>query len=85
MYLEAISVYKEVLHLSPNIFNAYLGLAKAHLQGGDGGKAIEAVKEAMKIDSTSERALSLMQKIFRRRILGIPETKQCWLAADPPW
>jgi tetratricopeptide (TPR) repeat protein len=62
---EAISAFREALQVSPNNFAAYLGLAKAFFQSGDFGKALQAVRESIKIDPKSEEAQSLFLELLK--------------------
>ena len=66
-FKEAISVYGEVLDLSPNHFDAYLGIAKAFFRNGDYSKALEAVKKALGIRPGSEEAMSLIRQLLLKK------------------
>lgn len=62
---EAISAFKEALQVSPNNFAAYLGMAKAFFQSGDFAKALQAVRESIKIDPKSDEAQSLFLELLK--------------------
>ena len=65
-FADAISTYKEVLGLSPNNLDAYLGLARAFFKKGDLLSALDAARKAATINPTSREVDSLFQE-FRIR------------------
>jgi tetratricopeptide (TPR) repeat protein len=64
-FSEAISAYKEVIGLSPNHFDAYLGLAKAFFKQGDLIKALQAAEKAATINPSSGEARSLFFNLLK--------------------
>jgi len=63
---EAIGAFSEAVKLSPHTVDAHLGLARAFLKGGDLLKALQTVKDALKIDPTNKDAQSLFREFMRR-------------------
>jgi tetratricopeptide (TPR) repeat protein len=59
----AIDAFSEAVELSPNDLYAYLGLARAFFKSGDFANALQAVREAIKIDPTSKDAQSLSRQL----------------------
>ena len=55
---EAIGKFSEALKMSPDNVTAYLWLGKAFLKNGDFLKALQSVKDAIKIDPTNQNARS---------------------------
>jgi tetratricopeptide (TPR) repeat protein len=55
--LEAITAFKEAVQLSPNNFDAYLGLAKALFYNGEALNALDAVREAIRINPKDKEIL----------------------------
>ena len=51
---DAIQSFNETIQLSPDIVDAYLGLAKAFFQTGDLSKALSAAEKAMQIDPSNK-------------------------------
>lgn len=62
---EAISAFKEALEVSPGNFSAYFGLAKAFFSNGDFAKALDAVRNAIKVNPKSEEAQSLFMELLK--------------------
>lgn len=60
---EAIKTYSEALGLFPENLKVYVELAKALFQGGNLIKALEVLKDALKIDSSSWEVRALMMLI----------------------
>ncbi|MFC1581128.1 tetratricopeptide repeat protein, partial [Thermodesulfobacteriota bacterium] len=63
---QAITAFKAVLEIVPEKYEAYIGLAEAFLKSGEVQEAIETVKEALKIDPTSQEARELLLRLLRR-------------------
>ena len=63
---EAIASYAEATRLSPNSFDAVLGLAKATFRNGEFHKALQALQDAMKLQPGSREAQSLFNELQRR-------------------
>jgi len=59
-YRESIDLLKEFLKYDKKEVQAWIGLAKAYWESGDKGKALEAVKDALKLDPRQEDALRYM-------------------------
>lgn len=57
---EAIKTYSEAVTLFPESLKVYVELAKALFKGGNFNKALEVLKDALKIDSSSWEVRSLM-------------------------
>ncbi len=64
-FSEAISAYTEVTDLSPNQFDAYLGLAKAFFKQGNLMKALQAAQKAATINPSSGEAQSLFFDLLK--------------------
>jgi tetratricopeptide (TPR) repeat protein len=64
---EAISAYTEVIDLSPNQFDAYLGLAKAFFKQGNVMQALQAAQKAAKINPSSGEAQSLFFDLLKQQ------------------
>jgi tetratricopeptide (TPR) repeat protein len=62
----AVDRYKEALSYTPDNVGAYTGLARAFLQGGDAKKAMEAVREAIKIDPGNGELPDLIRDLLTR-------------------
>lgn len=63
---EAIAAYSEALQLSPDRFDAHLGLARAFLRNGDFVKALQSAGEALKIKPSDRDAQSLLNNLKNR-------------------
>jgi len=59
-YRESIDLLREFLKYDKKDVQAWIGLAKAYWESGDKGKALEAVKDALKLDPRQEDALRYM-------------------------
>jgi len=66
-FSEAISAYTEVIDLSPNHFDAYLGLAKAFFKQGNLMQALQAAKKAAAINPSSGEAQSLFFDLLKQQ------------------
>jgi tetratricopeptide (TPR) repeat protein len=66
-FSEAISAYTEVIDLSPNQFDAYLGLARAFFKQGDLMNALQAAKKAASINPSSTEAQSLFFNLLKQQ------------------
>ncbi len=64
-FSEAISAYTEVTDLSPNQFDAHLGLAKAFFKQGNLMKALQAAQKAATINPSSGEAQSLFFDLLK--------------------
>lgn len=62
----AVSAYAEATRFSPNNLEAFLGLARAFFMNGDFQKAMQAAKDAMRVDPTNPEAQSLFGNSQRR-------------------
>lgn len=62
---EAINSFNEVIELSRDNINAYLGLAKAYFQKDDIIKALSAAGKAMEIDPSNRDAQSLLKQLMK--------------------
>jgi Flp pilus assembly protein TadD len=63
---QAIAFYTEATRLSPNSFDAVLGLAKATVRNGEFHKAFQALQDAMKLQPGNREAQSLLNELQRR-------------------
>ena len=61
-YRESIDLLKEFLKYDSKNLQAYLGLAKAYWESGDKGKALDAFKDVLKLDTRHEEALRYLMK-----------------------
>jgi tetratricopeptide (TPR) repeat protein len=66
-FSQAISAYTEVIDLSPNQFDAYLGLAKAFFKQGNVMQALQAAQKAAKINPSSAEAQSLFFDLLKQQ------------------
>ena len=66
-FSEAISAYTEVIDLSPNQFDAYLGLAKAFFKQGNLMQALQAAQKAARINPSSGEAQSLFFDLLKQQ------------------
>jgi len=62
---EAVSAFKEVLDISPERFDAYLGLARAYLLQGEYLKALDTAQQALRLDPGNDEAQRLLLKALR--------------------
>jgi tetratricopeptide (TPR) repeat protein len=63
---EAVKVFTEATELSPQNFDAYLGLTKAFIEHGDMLRALLAIGNAIGINPTNPEAQSLFQQLQGR-------------------
>jgi tetratricopeptide (TPR) repeat protein len=66
-FSQAISAYSEVIDLSPDQFEAYIGLAKAFFKQGNLMQALQAAQEAAKINPSSGEAQSLFFDLLKQQ------------------
>ncbi|CAG0926493.1 MAG: hypothetical protein EFKGCFLK_00782 [Rhodocyclaceae bacterium] len=59
-YRESIDLLREFLKYDRKDVQAWIGLAKAYWEAGDKGKALDAVKDALKLDPRQEETLRHM-------------------------
>ena len=62
----AISAYTEPVKLSPEVFDAVFGLAKAFWSNGEISKALEAAAAAVRVESGNPEIQSFWQELQRR-------------------
>lgn len=62
---ETINIFSEALKLVPHSIEAYMGLARAFLKEGDFGKALQATRDALKIDPSNVDLQSLLRELTR--------------------
>ena len=62
---DAIGEFREAIKLSPDEASGYLWLAKAFLKNGDFLNAIQAAKDALRIDPTNDGAQALFKELRR--------------------
>jgi cytochrome c-type biogenesis protein CcmH/NrfG len=63
---QAISAYTDAVKLSPNSFDAVLGLAKAFFRNGEFYRAWQVAQDAVKIEPANREAQSLLQDLQKR-------------------
>tara|TARA_Y100000294_G_scaffold150139_1_gene147308 strand:+ start:625 stop:1272 length:648 start_codon:yes stop_codon:yes gene_type:complete len=62
-FSRAIEAYTEVIALSPDNLDAYIGLAKAQFKSGNFLEALKMVKRAFNLDPNSSKVQSIMDMI----------------------
>ena len=63
---QAISAYTDAVQLSPNSFDALLGLAKSFLRNGDISKAWQAAQDAVRVEPGNREIQSFLQQLQKR-------------------
>jgi tetratricopeptide (TPR) repeat protein len=64
-FSQAVSTFEEVIRLSPNYLQGYLGLARAFWREGEWGEALRAVQQAATINPTHPEVESLLRELVR--------------------
>jgi tetratricopeptide (TPR) repeat protein len=63
---EAVEIFKLIVDVLPPSADAHESLADAYRLRGDGPRAIEHYKEALKIDSERERVKAMLRELEKK-------------------